>query len=76
MVATRNIRIIFLVTMLGACVSPDPYADLPPLDLEKIMKSLNCPSSTTPVCQQRQGQTVRCYCADRDSLREILERET
>lgn len=72
----RTLLVLLGAALMGACAtSEDPYADLPPLDLEKIKLSLNCPTDTTAVCHERQGQQVRCYCASRDGLRRILEPE-
>jgi len=73
---TRIYKVLFVVATLCACASKDPYADLPPLDLETVKQSMNCPTGTAAICEERIGQKVRCYCADRDMLRRILEPDT
>jgi hypothetical protein len=73
MAVTRILKTLFVAAALSACASQDPYADLPPLDLDAVKQSMNCPNGTTPACEERMGQPVHCFCADRDALQRILE---
>jgi hypothetical protein len=76
MAQTRIFKVLFVAAMLCACASKDPYADLPPLDLEDVKQSMNCPTGTAATCEEHMGHKARCYCADRETLRRILEPDT
>ena len=76
MAIARICKVLFVAAMLSACASKDPYADLPPLDLEAVKQSMNCPTGTAATCEEHMGHKVRCYCADRETLRRILEPDT
>jgi hypothetical protein len=76
MAQTRIYKVLFVAAMLSACASKDPYEDLPPLDLEAVKQSMNCPIGTAATCEEHMGQTARCYCADRETLRRMLEPDT
>jgi hypothetical protein len=74
MAFARIFKTLLVTALLSACASQeDPYADLPPLDLDAAKQSMNCPSGTTPACEERMGKPVHCFCADRDALQRILE---
>ena len=61
--------LVFAAAIAGCAgtAEPDPAAEV---DVPK------CRSGETWSCVERMGRPVRCFCADKDTLRELLEPTT
>jgi hypothetical protein len=75
-----RLLLIAVFMMLAACAAQPPIEEGPELitnereiTLEMIKKMLSCAVDRTPVCLERMGKPYRCFCADTDSMRQVLE---
>lgn len=59
---------VALVTLLAACATPGDAADP-----EMARQAERCHFDETWSCVERMGHAERCFCADKDTLRELLE---
>jgi hypothetical protein len=56
--------------LAAGCASKDPYL------VSDNARSSPCPPDLTYSCVEYLGKKLRCYCANRDELREVLEPQT
>ena len=57
-----------LALLLSACASPGDVSDA-----EMAEQAKRCHFDETWSCVERMGHAERCFCADKDTLRELLE---
>lgn len=63
----RIICIVIFAATLVAC------AGAPPDELEYTDRPHYCRSGETPSCIEKIGKPIRCFCADKEALRELLD---
>lgn len=63
----RTIAAIIPCLLLVACAGTQEE------DLEYMDRSHECRTGETPSCIEKGGKPVRCFCADEDALRELLD---
>ncbi len=75
----RIVLVAVLISSVG-CAGPRPDTEDPDLVAfevevtpEMIKELLDCPVGSAPLCLERMGEPVRCFCADRDAMRQVLE---
>lgn len=61
--------------LLTACALTEPLEYEPRPDIEEIAKQLDCPVGRTPTCVERLNQPYRCFCMDKEAMRDMLEPE-
>ncbi len=67
----RRVATLLAVSMTGllsACATPGDAADS-----EMAQQVERCHFDETWSCVERMGHAERCFCADKDTLRELLE---
>ena len=72
---TGNVSITFRLTTFAAiaCVSLAACASTPDDELDYTDRPQYCRAGETPSCIEKVGKPVRCFCADTDALRELLD---
>ena len=56
-----------------ACVSLVACASTPDDELDYTDRPHYCRAGETPSCIEKVGKPVRCFCADTEALRELLD---
>lgn len=68
--------LLLVVAGLEACAAPAQQSAPAKIDMEKVAEVLDCPASKTPACTTRMGRETRCFCTDKEALRDILDPKT
>ena len=63
-----------LLAGLVGCTSTQPIGNAP-VDLQDMAKTFDCPIGRVATCERRSNERYRCYCADKETMREVLDPE-
>ena len=75
MLATGKINYLFRrkVSVAFVCLTLNACAGNPSDEIEYTDRPHYCRAGETPSCIERVGKPVRCFCADIDELRKLLD---
>lgn len=63
----QTMSAVIVCALLGSC------ANTPGDEINYTDRPHYCRSGETPSCIEKVGKPVRCFCADKDALRELLD---